>query len=82
MGLTALSLYANDAFLKAHADYRQAKAGDKVAALNLVVDLAVSWLYEHSTRFMPGMLYVAPHAQEASGDGTCTKVCTSDQGAV
>jgi hypothetical protein len=78
-GLTALSLFANDALLKAHADYRQAKAGDKVAALNLVVDLAVSWLYEHSPRFMPGMLFVAPHAQEALGDNaipqTLATVC-------
>ena len=80
-GLTALSLFASDSLLKSHADYRQAKAGDKVAALNLVVDLAVSWLYGHSNRFKPGLLYVAPHAQEALGDNaipqTLASVCAA-----
>ncbi len=80
-GLAALALFTDDALLKAHADYRQAKAGDKAAALNLVVDLAVHWLHEHRPQFMPGMLYVAPHAQEASGDNaipqTLASVCAA-----
>ncbi|MBS0172930.1 MAG: hypothetical protein JSR64_02705, partial [Nitrospira sp.] len=57
-----LFLVRADAPLKAHAAYRQAKAGDKNAALELVLDLAVTWLYEHRERFAPGLLFVAPHA--------------------
>lgn len=74
-----LFLFRADAPLKAHAAYRQAKAGDKNAALELVLDLAVTWLYEHRERFAPGLLFVAPHAQEATGDNaipqTLAAVC-------
>lgn len=63
-----LALFKKDQQLKAHSAYPHAKAGDKAAALDLLIDLAVAWLYEHRARFEPGLLYVAPHAQEASGD--------------
>lgn len=57
-----------DLQLKTHAAYRQAKAGDENAALELLLDLTVDWLYQHKPRFVPGLLFVAPHAQEATGD--------------
>jgi hypothetical protein len=74
-----LFLFRADGPLKAHAAYTQAKAGDKNAALELVLDLAVAWLYEHRERFPSGLLFVAPHAQEATGDNaipqTVAAVC-------
>jgi orotate phosphoribosyltransferase len=63
-----LALFNKDQLLKAHGAYTHAKAGDEAAALDLLMDVAVAWLYEHRARFVPGLLYVAPHAQEASGD--------------
>jgi len=67
--------------LEAHPAYRQAKAGGKEAALELVLDVAVAWLYEHRDRFAPGLLFVAPHAQEATGDNaipqTLAAVCAA-----
>lgn len=63
-----LALFNKDQLLKAHSAYTHAKAGDRAAALDLLIDVAVAWLYEHRARFVPGLLYVAPHAQEASGD--------------
>ena len=66
--LSALHLLRQDGPLKAHFACKQAKAGDKDAALELVIDLVASWLGEQNGRFKPGLLYVAPHAQEASGD--------------
>ena len=57
-----------DLQLKAHVAYPRAKAGDEAAALDLLLDMAVAWLYEQRARFAPGLLYVAPHAQEATGD--------------
>lgn len=68
-----------DSGLKAHPAYRQAKSGDKASALDVVVDLALAWLYQESPRFPPGLIFVAPHAQEASGDNaipqTLAAVC-------
>jgi len=79
-------LFRADASLKAHAAYKQAKAGDKNAALELVLDLAVAWLYEHRERFAPGLVFVAPHAQEATGDNaipqTLAAVCAEISGGV
>ncbi|PVE43155.1 hypothetical protein H663_009045 [Limnohabitans planktonicus II-D5] len=56
-----MSLFTQDAALKQHSAYRMAKAGDQNAALDLVIDLAVSWLYGERTRFEPGLFFVAPH---------------------
>ena len=66
--LQALSLFDTDVGIKQHAQYRAAKAGSPEAALALVTELAVSWLFEHEARFPAGAMYVAPHAKEAAGD--------------
>lgn len=74
-------LFRQDRELKAHPAYRQAKAGDKDAALELVLDVAVAGLYEHRDRFGSGVLFVAPHAEEATGDNaipqTLAAVCAA-----
>lgn len=79
--MSPLSLFRQDKLLKAHAAYKQAKAGDQNASLELVLDVAVAWLYEHRDRFGPGLLFVAPHAQEAAGDNaipqTLAAVCAA-----
>ena len=81
LGTEPLFLFTRDALLKVHPAYRDAKAGDEKAALELVLDLAVAWLYVHRERFAPGLLFVAPHAQEATGDNaipqTLAAVCAT-----
>lgn len=80
-GVLPLYLFESDGPLKAHSAYRQAKAGEGNAALGLVIDLAVAWLYEKKERFEPGMVFIAPHAQEATGDNaipqTLASVCAA-----
>lgn len=56
-----LALFAKDQPLKAHTAYVRAKAGDEAAALDLLLDLAVAWLYQQRARFAPRLWYVAPH---------------------
>jgi hypothetical protein len=63
-----LSLFRVDARLKAHPLYHAAKAGDAEAAAGLVMDLARPLAEQAQTNFSPGVIYVAPHALEASGD--------------
>lgn len=79
--LTSLHLFRQDAPLKAHPAYRLAKAGDPDAALDLVLDIAANWLGEHGARFASGLCFVAPHAQEATGDNaipqTLASVCAA-----
>lgn len=77
LSLTALHLFTQDASLKAHRAYRQAKAGDRDAALELVVELAATWLAGHQARFKPGLNFVAPHAQEMSGDNAIPQTLAS-----
>lgn len=76
-----MCLSTNDAQLKLHPAYKMAKAGNQNAALELVMDTALTWLYEQRARFAPGLLFVAPHAQEASGDNaipqTLSSVCAA-----
>ena len=72
-----LALYDRDAHIKAHAAYIMAKAGDKKSALDLIIDLSVSWLYGHRERFEPGCVFVAPHALEATGDNALPQVLSS-----
>lgn len=76
-----MSLFSQDSSLKQHPAYQLAKAGDQNAALELVIDLAVAWLYEERKRFEPGLYFVAPHAQEATGDNaipqTLASVCAA-----
>jgi hypoxanthine phosphoribosyltransferase len=80
-GLAVLALFQADTALKAYAGYPAAKAGDASAALDLVIELAVPWLYANSNRFVAGLNYVAPHAQEATGDNaipqTLAAVCAA-----
>lgn len=67
-------LFADDVQLKAHADYRAAKAGDQVAALNLVWDLTVDFLIDTVRKLPPNVIYVAPFAREATGDNAIPQV--------
>ena len=81
-GTQVLSLFRSDADLKAHPGYRLAKQGDEKAALDLVIDLAVPWLFANGQRFTDGnCIFVAPHAKEASGDNaipqTLAAVCAA-----
>ena len=82
LGTQVLSLFRADADLKAHPRYRLAKEGDETAALDLVIDLAVPWLFANGHRFsnVP-CIFVAPHAKEASGDNaipqTLAAVCAA-----
>lgn len=62
-----VSLFASDAVIKSHADYRSAKAGDVDSAIRLVGDLAPP-LLDNLDRFSSNVVFVAPHAEEASGD--------------
>ena len=75
--ITTLHLFTQDALLKAHPAYRQAKAGDRDAALELVLDVSVDWLGAHRFRFKPGLRFVAPHAQEATGDNAIPQTLAS-----
>ena len=63
-----LFLFRNDAPLKAHAAYRAAKAGDPAAAVQLVMDLAEPLAAMVKAAIPGGVIFVAPHAKEASGD--------------
>lgn len=62
-----LSLFRTDQALKQHPAYRPAKGGDPAAALQLVSELAVP-LIDRVKRFGPDVIFVAPHALEASGE--------------
>ena len=79
--VSPLFLFERDAPLKGHSAYKQAKAGDGDAALALVIDRAVAWLYEKRDRFEPGLVFIAPHAKEATGDNaipqTLASVCAA-----
>lgn len=81
-----LALFGKDQQLKSHSSYQRAKAGDAAAALDLLLDVAVSWLYQNRARFPAGCLYVAPHAQEATGDNAIPQalaaVCAAVWGGV
>ena len=65
---TVISDYRNDAPLKAHADYRAAKAGGAQAAANVVRDLVKpASVAAAREKFGADVVYVAPHAEEAAG---------------
>jgi hypothetical protein len=76
-GIQPLFLFDKDADLKASASYVQAKAGDEQAALTLIMDLALPWLYAQRDRFDSGLTFVAPHASEASGDNAIPQALAS-----
>lgn len=61
-------LHTHDRELKAHRAYAAAKAGQADAALELVLDTAVRWIYGLRPVLAANVIFVAPHAQEAAGD--------------
>lgn len=67
-------IWPQDGFLKAHPQYRDAKAGSQVAALDLVCDLALPFLRSLAGKLSPRLCFVAPHAREASGDNAIPQV--------
>lgn len=67
-------LFTDDAALKAHPGYRAAKAGDKVAAVNVVWDLASDYLGTVVRQLPRNVTYVAPFAREATGDNAIPQV--------
>ena len=67
-------LFRNDAPLKAHPDYRAAKAGDPAAAVRLVMALAEPLGQRIAGKFPPDAVFVAPHAREATGDNAIPQV--------
>ncbi len=75
--------FDTDALLKKHARYREAKAGDWQAAVDLVADLAFLDIWNLRDRFDSGAIFVAPFAREASGDNAipvvlaafCAELC-------
>ena len=67
-------LFTDDATLKAHPDYRAAKAGDQAAAVNVVWDLAADYLLKVVDKLPRDVIYVAPFAREATGDNAIPQV--------
>jgi hypothetical protein len=70
-------LFNNDAALKAHPRYKEAKAGGKESAVELVSDLALDCLIKIMDKLPVGAIYVAPHAREATGDNAIPQVLAS-----
>lgn len=69
-----LSAFTDDAPLKAHPTYRDAKGGDGEAATDLVVKLGLPLLNQVRDSFDADLTFVAPHAQEALGDNAIPQV--------
>jgi hypothetical protein len=70
-------LWDDDQALKAHPSYRQAKAGEQDAAIDLVWDLAIDFLSDLQAKLPLELTYVAPHAREATGDNAIPLVLAS-----
>jgi hypothetical protein len=66
--------FKTDKELKEHPRYREAKAGSTDAAIKLVYDLAIPLVKEVAQKFLPQLIYVAPHAVEATGDNAIPQV--------
>ena len=73
-GPAPLFLFRDDTPLKAHAAYKCAKSGDAAAAVRLVEALAHPLAERARDMFQPGLIYVAPHSREASGDNAIPQV--------
>lgn len=69
-----LYLFTKDTDIKQHRAYTAAKAGDITAAMQLISDLALSFIYDHRAQFSTNHIFVAPHAREASGDNAIPQV--------
>ena len=73
-GIETFWIYDSDSALKVHAAYKWAKAGDSKSALTLILDLALTELFKHASRFGKDSIFVAPFAREASGDNAIPQV--------
>ncbi len=62
-----VALWRNDRPLKADPDYQAAKAGDGAAAIRLVGRAGAPLASEAASRFGSDVVYVAAHAEEATG---------------
>ena len=71
---TPLYLFTKDADIKKHSAYTAAKAGDISAAIELISDLALGFIYANRQHFSKNHIFVAPHAREASGDNAIPQV--------
>lgn len=60
--------FTRDEDIKQHPAYKQGKAGDTDAALDLIEELALDPLLALRGKFPEGSIYVSPFAREASGD--------------
>jgi hypothetical protein len=69
-----LFLFRDDKTLKAHPAYRAAKGGDAASAVELVKGVAGPLAEQAMAVFGPDVVYVAPHAQEATGDNAIPQV--------
>lgn len=69
-----LHLFTSDADIKRHHAYTAAKSGDVAAAINLISDLALSFIRKNRLQFSQDQIFVAPHAREASGDNAIPQV--------
>jgi len=67
-------LFVNDAALKGHHRYREAKSGDVEASVELVSDLALDFLVSIKDKLPAEAIYIAPHAREATGDNAIPQV--------
>jgi hypothetical protein len=67
-------LFDNDTELKLHPKYQEAKAGGAEAALELVSDIALQFLFSIKNKLPCGAIYIAPHAREATGDNAIPQV--------
>lgn len=67
-------LFDNDADLKAHHKYQEAKAGGVEASVELILDVALDFLNSIKDRLPCAAIYIAPHAREATGDNAIPQV--------
>ena len=67
-------LFDNDASIKAHSRYQEAKAGGIDAAVELVSDIALDFLFSIKDKLPSDAIYIAPHAREATGDNAIPQV--------
>ncbi len=66
--------FQHDSEIKTHASYQSAKAGDKVAATDLVYDLALGFIKSIAIHMPENAIYVAPFARELAGDNAIPPV--------
>lgn len=67
-------MFDNDSILKAHPLYQEAKARGKEAAVELIADLALDFLVKIKSKLLENIIFVAPHAREATGDNAIPQV--------